>query len=296
MARESGVGMSTRRAAWLSVAWLVVGFAVGLPLLALFGSGRAANYWAVYVLERSLSLDNVVVFLVVLNDFKIPIRYRLRVVHAGIAGAIAVRAVAIAAGAALIGRLSLLTYALGVLLLVMAIRTLHGSDEPRDLANSRALRIVRRVLPLTSDTSAGRFLAGSSHGWAVTPLGLAVLALVLVDLTFAIDSISAAFGITTDFVVIWLANAVALLGLVPLLALARALLRRFRYAPQTFAAILAFVALRLITQDVVVIGPLESLVGITAILVLGIAASLIGERVGSARGGCRQLTPRSDSR
>ena len=113
----------------------------------------------------------------------------------------------------------------------------------------------------------------------MTPVGLAVVALALADLTFAVDSISGAFGITTDFVAIWLANALALLGLVPLLVLVRALVQRFRYLSQTFAALLLFIALRLLTADVVSLSPLVGLAAIAAILFVGLVASAIGDLV-----------------
>jgi tellurite resistance protein TerC len=276
----SGVAapITTGRAAWLSIAWLLVGLAAGLPLLVLLESDQAVSYWAVYVLERSLSLDNVFVFLLVLDYFLIPREHRLRVVRWGIAGALALRAVMIAAGATLIESLSVMTYVLGAFLLVFALRMLRAREEPMDPANNRALRLVRRLVPLTPDASSGRFVARGS-GWAVTPLGLALVALILADLTFAVDSVSAAFGITTDFLVIWVANVLALAGLVPLLVLVRALVRRFRYVSQTFAAVLAFVALRLLAQDAVSIGPLASLAVIVGILIVGLLASVIGDRV-----------------
>jgi hypothetical protein len=148
-----------------------------------------------------------------------------------------------------------------------------------DLASSPALRFVRRVVPLTSDPSSGRFIVKTERGRLVTPLGLALVALAVADLTFAVDSVSASFGITTDFLVIWFANAFALFGLVPLLALVRALASRFRYVGQTFAAILAFIALRLLTEDVVEIGPLASLAGIAGILAAGVIASVIADRL-----------------
>jgi tellurite resistance protein TerC len=262
----------------LSIAWLLVGLAAGLPLLVFLASDQAVSYWAVYVLERSLSLDNVFVFLLVLDYFLIPRQHRLRVVRWGIVGALALRAAMIAAGATLIESLSVMTYVLGAFLLVFALRMLRTREEPMDPANSRALRFVRRLVPLTGDVSSGRFVARGS-GWAVTPLGLAFVALILADLTFAVESVSAAFGITTDFLVIWLANALALLGLVPLLVLVRALVGRFRYVSQTFAAVLAFVALRLLAHDAVSIGPLASLAVIVGILAVGLLASVIGDRV-----------------
>jgi tellurite resistance protein TerC len=273
------VPITTRRAASLSVLWLVAGLALGLAVLASLGPERAVNYWSVYVLERSLSLDNVFVFLLVLDYFVIPPEYRRRVVRWGIVCALALRALTIAGGAALLETFSFVTYALGAVLLLLAARMLRSRDEPVDPGRSRAFRVLRRLVPLTADSSSGRLVARTGGGWAVTPLGLAVVALVLADLTFAVDSISGAFGITTDFVAIWLANALALLGLVPLLVLVRALVQRFRYLSQTFAALLLFIALRLLTGDVVSLSPLVGLTVIAAILFAGLVASLIGDRV-----------------
>jgi tellurite resistance protein TerC len=275
----TAVPITTRRAAWLSVVWLAAGLALGVVVLASLGSERAVNYWSVYVLERSLSLDNVFVFLLVLDYFLIPREYRRRVVRWGIVCALALRAVTIVAGAALLESFSVVTYVLGALLLLLAARMLRGRDEPMDPGRSGAFRVLRRVVRLTDDSSSGRLVARTGGGWAVTPVGLAVIALVLADLTFAVDSISGAFGITTDFVAIWLANALALLGLVPLLVLVRALVQRFRYLSQTFSALLLFIALRLLTEDVVSLSPLVGLAGIAAILFAGLIASAIGDLV-----------------
>jgi tellurite resistance protein TerC len=274
---EAAPVVSTRRAVWLSVLWLALGLVAGVPLV-LADSNRGVEYWAVYVLERSLSLDNVFVFLLVLDYFVIPRGYRLRVVRWGIVAALALRAVAIAAGAALFGAFAIVSYVLGALLLVLSLRMLRGREGELDPAGSPALRFVRRIVPLTPDTSSGRFVVATDSGRLVTPLGLALVALAVADLTFAVDSVSASFGITTDVLVIWLANAFALFGLIPLLALVRALANHFRYVSQTFAAILAFIALRLLTEDAVDVGPLASLAGIAAILGVGILASLIADR------------------
>ena len=268
--------ITTRRAVWLSIAWLGLGLASGLPLL---GSDRALNYWSVYALERSLSLDNVFVFLLVLDYFLIPREHRLRVVRWGIAFALALRAATIAAGAALIESFSVITYGLGAILLVLAARMLRSREEPLDPSRSMAFRAVSRVVRLTDDRSTGGFVARTARGWAVTPLGLALVAFAAADLTFAVDAISGAFGITTDFLAIWLANALALFGLVPLLVLVRALVQRLRYLNQTFAAVLLFIGARLLTDDVVTLGPVASLVAIAVILATGVAASLVADRM-----------------
>jgi TerC family integral membrane protein len=224
------------------------------------------------------------VFLLVLDYFLIPSEHRLRVVRWAIVSALVLRVLTIAAGAVLIESLSVVTYVLGGILLILAVRMLRSRDEPLEPSRSPALRILSRLVQLTEDASSGRFLVRAGSSWAVTPLGLALVALVLADLTFAVDSVSGAFGITTDFVAISLANTLALLGLVPLLVLVRALVQRFRYVSQTFAAVLLFIGLRLLTEDVVSFGPLATLAVIAAILGAGLAASLLADRLAPAPG------------
>jgi tellurite resistance protein TerC len=280
--------LSTKRAAWASLAWLVVGLAASLPLAALAGPDRAVSYTAVYVVERTLSLDNVFIFLLILDFFQIPRQYRRRVVVWGIALALVVRAVAILAGAALIARFDVVTYVLGALLLVVAVRTLRGRDEDADPERGLAVRAVRRVLPLTRDTTDGRFLLERGGHRLVTPSGVALLALVAADITFAVDSIPAAFGITTDALVIWLANAFALIGLVPLLVLVRALVQHFRFMRQTLSAVLAFIAIRLLAEHAVAIGPLVSLAAIAGLLAIGMIASVAADRRSPPSGASRE--------
>jgi tellurite resistance protein TerC len=279
--------LSTRRAAWLSVAWLAAGLAVALPLAGLGGGDRTVSYLAVYVVERTLSLDNVFIFLLILDFFVVPKPYRRRVVLWAIALALVVRAGAIVVGAALIERFDFVTYVLGALLLVVAIRTLSSRDDAADFENGLSVRALRRVVPLTRDSEGGRFLLRRDGRRAITPLGLALFALVAADITFAVDSIPAAFGITTDAAVIWLANALALAGLVPLLVLVRALVRRFRFMPQTLAAVLIFIALRLLLEHVITIGPIVSLVVIAALLIAGVLVSLAADRRAPPSGAAR---------
>src|SRR6478672_9986355 len=214
----SAVPITIRRAAWLSVLWLAAGLALGLVVLGLLGTERAVNYWSVYVLERSLSLDNIFVFLLVLDYFLIPREYRRRVVRWGIVCALAFRALTIAVGAVLLESLSVVTYVLGVVLLFLAARMLRGRDEPIDPGRTGAFRVLRRLVPLTGDSPSGRLVVRTGGAWAVTPVGLA-----------------------------------------PLLVLVRALVQRFRYLSQTFAALLLFIALRLLTGDVVSLSPLVGL-------------------------------------
>src|SRR4029077_20332054 len=128
----AAVPITTRRAAWLSVLWLAAGLALGLVVLGSLGTDRAVNYWSVYVLERSLSLDNLFVFLLVLDYFMIPREYRRRVVRWGIVCALALRALAIAVGAAVLGGFPVVTSMLGAVLPPLAARMLRSRDEPID--------------------------------------------------------------------------------------------------------------------------------------------------------------------
>jgi tellurite resistance protein TerC len=280
--------LSTRRAAWASFGWLVLGLAAALPLAWLAGTDRSVSYTAVYVVERTLSLDNVFIFLLILGFFEIPRQYRRRVVWWAIALALVVRAIAIVVGAQLIARFDFVTYVLGALLLVVAVRTLRSRDQAADPENGMVVRAIRRVLPLTRDTDGGRFLLTRDGRRVITPLGLALFALVAADITFAVDSIPAAFGITTEAAIIWLANALALVGLVPLLVLVRALVQRFRFMRQTLAAVLIFIAIRLLAAHAVAIGPIVSLVVIVAILVAGMVVSVAADRRSPPSGTSRE--------
>ena len=156
--------ITTQRAAWLSLAWVAAGLALGLVLLGSLGTERAVNYWSVYVLERSLSLDNVFVFLLILDYFLIPREYRRRVVRWGIVYALALRAVT--TGAVLLETFSIVTYVLGAVLLLLAARMLRSRDEPIDPGRSRAVRVLQRLVPLTGDSSSGRLVARTDESVA----------------------------------------------------------------------------------------------------------------------------------
>ena len=262
--------------AW-SIGWLALALAVAAAIAV--AGGPVGEWTTVYLIERSLSLDNVFLFTLLLAYFAVPAELRGRVVMVGIAGALVVRAVAIVVGVVLIDAVEAVVYVFAALLLYVAYRAFRGADEEADPANNLALRFVRRVLP-TTDGFRGRNLFVRERGRLMgTPLLLTIVAIVAADIAFAIDSIPAAFAVTRDPAVIWTANAFALLGLGALLALVDILVRRFRYLDKTIAVILAFVGLKILADDVVQIGDLASLGVIVGLLGGGIAASLIADRL-----------------
>ena len=275
---------SLRRAAIWSLAWLGVAALVGVAILVGRGSGDAGAYASVYLIERALSVDNVVVFLMLLAAFGVRGPEGARLLWWGIAGAIVLRALAILGGVTLVDRFEALLYLLGVLLLVLAWRMLKGGTHEVDPDRSLAVRAVRRVMPVATDGPRGAFTLRRAGRLHATPLLLCLVALVLADLAFAIDSVPAALAVTRDPLLIWLANAMALLGLRPLFVLAEGLLGRLRYLQRTLAALLALVALKLLTDDLVHVGPAVSVIAVLAVLVVGALASLAASRTGPSLG------------
>jgi TerC family integral membrane protein len=262
--------------AW-SGGWFLLAAAIAL-VIALAG-GPAGEWTTVYLIERSLSLDNVFLFSLLIAYFLVPLELRGRVIVIGIAGALVLRGVAIAAGVALIQSVEVVVYGFGVLLLFVAYRALRGAAEEEDPDAHPVLRFIRRVVPTTADFRGRRLLIREEGRLYGTPLLLVVVAIIVADIAFAVDSIPAAFSVTRDPVVIWTANAFALLGLGSLLALVDILVRRFRYLSKTIALILAFVGLKILLADLVPIGDFAALAVIALLFSGGAVASLVADRL-----------------
>jgi tellurite resistance protein TerC len=267
-----------RESAVWSIGWFVLGVAVTLPLWALDGGEGAINYLTVYLIERTLSLDNLFVFLLIFGAFAVPHRERGTLLFWGIVLALAMRGLAILVGVELIERFHWIVYVLGATLLVLAWRILRGAHEDIDPGQGRAARAVRRVLPVGEHFHGARFFAREDGKLVATPMVLALVAVVAADIAFAVDSIPAAFAITTDALAIWTANAFALMGLRALFALVEELIRRFRYLDETIAVVLGLVGVKLLVEDLYKVGPIASLIVVLAAFVIGITASIVRDR------------------
>jgi len=266
-----------REALVWSAAWILLAGAAAAGV-ALTG-GPAGEWTTVYLIERSLSLDNVFLFSLLLAYFLVPPELRGRVIAIGIGGALVLRGVAIGAGVAVIESVEAVVYAFGVLLLYVAYRTFRGAAAESEPSASRLLDFVRRAIPTTSDFRGRRLLSREGGRLYGTPLLLVVAAIIVADITFAVDSIPAAFAVTRDPVVIWTANAFALLGLGSLLALVDLLVRRLRYLGRTISLILAFVGIKILGADLVHISDAGSLAVIAALLAGGAVVSFIADRL-----------------
>jgi len=271
---------SFKEAAWWSVGWLVLSLLAAIPVLVLEGSNDAVTYTTVYLIERSLSLDNLFVFLLLFAYFGVPYRHRPRLLFFGIVAALALRGAFILAGTALIQQFHVVVYLLGVGLLVLAYRIFQGVEEHVDPDRNLMVRLVRKVYPVTGEFHGDRWFVhkeGSRRRYA-TPIFLCLVAIVFADLAFAIDSIPAAFAITRDPFLIWMGNVFALLGLRALFVLVESLIARFRYLDETIAVVLGLVGVKLLVEDLVKVGPVESLVVIATAFTLGSLSSVRADR------------------
>ena len=265
-------------AALWSVGWLVVSLVAALAVLAWHGGEDAVLYTTVYLIERSLSLDNLFVFLLLFAYFGVPMQRRARLLFWGIAAALVLRGAFILAGVTLIERFHVVVYLLGAALLVLAYRIFQGVEEGVDPDRNLMVRLVRRIYPVTGEFREGRWFVKEGGQRHVTPLFVCLAAIVFADIAFAIDSIPAAFAITRDPFLIWMGNVFALLGLRALFVLVEGLIARFRYLDETIAIVLGIVGVKLLVEELVHVGPLVSLAVIAAIFAAGIAASLLADR------------------
>ena len=271
---------SFREGAIWSIGWLVLSLVAGLVLWALEGGIQATEYTTVYLIERTLSLDNLFVFLLLFSYFAVPIELRARLLFFGIVFALVLRGLAILGGLALIEQFEFVIYVLGALLILLAYRILQGVGEEVEPDKNFAVRLVRRFFPVTSEYHGNEWFVRQRGRLSATPLFVCLAAVVAADIAFAVDSIPAAFGITDDEFVIWMGNVFALLGLRALFVLVEGLIRRFRYLDQTIAVVLALVGVQLILEEAHLLelsAPAKlGLVGLC--FAVGIIASLVADR------------------
>ena len=269
---------SFRESVFWSLGWLVLGLAMALPMWAIDNGDGAINYVTVYLIERTLSLDNLFVFLLIFGAFGVPQQHRGKLLFWGIVLALVMRGLAILVGVELIERFHWIVYVLGATLLILAWRILRGAHDDIDPGQGRTARVVRRVLPVGEHYHGARFFTREGGRRVATPMVLALAGVVAADIAFAVDSIPAAFAITTDAFAIWAANAFALMGLRALFALVEELIRRFRYLDETIAVVLGMVGVKLLIEDLYKVGPVLSLTLVLVAFAVGIGASMLGDR------------------
>jgi tellurite resistance protein TerC len=280
--RPHAVGFA-EATAW-SVFYIAVAVAFGLVLGRVAGWDLGTQYFAGYLVEKSLSVDNLFVFVVIMTTFAVPPEHQRKALTFGIVLALIMRAVFIAVGAALLELFSFMFLVFGLLLIWTAVQLYRHRDEDPEVEDNALVRITRRVLP-TTGYHAGRLVTRVDGRRAVTPLFIVLVAIGSTDLLFALDSIPAVFGVTEEPYLVFTANAFALLGLRALFFLVQGLLDRLVYLSTGLAVVLAFIGVKLVlhwghtlSDAVPEIPTLASLGVIVVILAITVAASLARTR------------------
>ncbi|MFC4334779.1 TerC family protein [Salininema proteolyticum] len=235
-----------REAAAWSVFYIAIAVAFGLWFGSQYGSAAGTEYFAGYIIEKSLSVDNLFVFVIIMATFAVPEEHQHKVLTFGIVIALVMRVIFIVLGATLISLFSFMFLLFGLLLIYTAVQLFRHRDEDPDIESNPMVRGAKRVLPVGSDYVGGKLFAHEDGRRVVTPLFIVLIAIGSVDLLFALDSIPAVFGVTDETYIVFTANAFALLGLRALFFLVKGLLDRLVYLSAGLALILAFIGLKLI--------------------------------------------------
>ena len=274
-AHRSAHVIGVREALGWSAFWVALGVAFGALMWTVYGAEAGAQYFAGYVIEKSLAVDNVFVWAIIFSYFAVPRQYQHRILFYGVIGALIFRGAFIAAGSVLIASFSFVLYLFGVFLILTGIQMLRHRNEHIDIANSRILRLFRRVVPHTDEYHGQRFWVRKAGKWVATPL-LSVLVLIEVtDIIFAVDSIPAIFAVTQEPFLVFTANAFAILGLRAMYFLLADLIHRFTYLKTGLSFVLIWVGIKmLLLMADIKVPTLLSLAIVITIITVSVVISL----------------------
>ena len=239
------------------------------------GAEHGLSFLAGYLVEWSLSADNVFIFLMLFSYFRVPPRSQHKVLFWGILGAVIMRAILITTGIALIRSVHWIVYLFGVFLAVTGVRMALRRDEAVHPERNPVLRLVRRVLPMTTDYQGDRFFVRENAVWMITPLFLVLVVVESTDIAFAVDSVPAVLAITTDPFVVYTSNVFAILGLRSLYFVLAGIMPMFHYLKYGLAVILVFVGAKMVLAEVLPIPTYVALGTVALTLVASIALSLL---------------------
>ncbi|HEX9779648.1 MAG TPA: TerC family protein [bacterium] len=273
--RPRAVGM--REAVLWTVVWIASALLFNLGVAWHFGHTKGLEFLTGYLIEKSLSVDNIFVFLVIFSYFHVAPSDQHRVLFWGILGAVVMRAAFIFAGVALIARAHWIIFVFGGILIVTGVRMLREQAQHVDPERNPVIRLARRWLPIATD-SPGRFLVRRPGGWAATPLLLVLVAVETTDLVFAVDSIPAIFAVTRDPFIVYTSNIFAILGLRALYFVLTGAIGRLAYLRFGLGLVLVFVGVKMLLADIVHVPIGVSLSVIAGLIGSSVAASLIARR------------------
>jgi tellurite resistance protein TerC len=266
--------LSMTAAARRSVLWVLVSLGFNALVWRLKGPHHGLDFLTAYLVEYSLSADNIFLFVLIFAHFHVPPKAQHRVLVWGVLGALIMRGTMIICGIALVRRFHFILYLFGLFLLLTAIRMLLRKHQPHDFTESWVIRMCRRIFPITREFHNEHFKVQVDGRWMLTPLALTMIVIELTDLLFAVDSIPAVFAITRDPFIAYTSNICAILGLRSLYFMLARLMDRFVYLRTGLALVLGFVGMKMLAADYVPLPRSLSLGVIVLILAITIALSI----------------------
>jgi tellurite resistance protein TerC len=276
--RKAHVVRFAEAASWSGI-WIVLALSFNLMVFFCFGANRAFEFFQAWLIEKALSVDNIFVFLGIFSYFSVSPRLQHRVLFWGILGALVTRGAFIWAGAALLQTFHWLMYLFGAFLILTGVRMLMGDETELRPDKNVALRLFRRLVPVTREYAGTRFFVRRDGRIFATPLLLVLLVVEATDVVFAVDSIPAVFAITRDVFIVYTSNIFAILGLRALSFLVASVVRKLRYLKMGLSMVLAFVGVKMLIDSRIHIPELLSLAVIVSMLVGSALASLLFTRV-----------------
>src|ERR1700730_7244310 len=267
--------VSVREAALFSLAWVLLSLLFGVGIFHYFGYRPALEFFTGYLIEKSLSVDNLFLFLLIFRTFAIDERFQHRMLEWGILGALVMRGVMILAGAELVQRFSWVLYAFGAFLLYAGIHMLFVKKEKVRPEQSAIFRFASKHLRISRDYQGEHFFVRSRGKLYATPVFIVVLVIEITDVTLAVDSIPAIFGITRDAFIVYTSNVFAILGLRAMYFLLAGVLNRLRFLTVGLSFVLSFIGAKMLAQHWVEIPQYISLIVVGGILLAALGASLL---------------------
>jgi len=271
---------STKEAAIWTAVWVALSLGFNALIWSLEGDAKALEFLTGYLVEYSLSVDNIFVFVLVFSYFVVPAAYQHHVLFWGIFSALILRGVMIGVGVAFVEAFHWALYLFGVFLLFTGIKMFFSRKKAVDIARNPLIRLVRRLLPVSDTYHGGRFTVRRDGRRLLTPLALVLIMIEITDVLFAIDSIPAIFGITRDPFIVYTSNVCAILGLRSLYFLLAGVVHKFVYLKPALAIILSFIGAKMLVADIYHISTAVSLgvVGLVLLVAIGLSLFMVRRR------------------
>lgn len=261
-----------------SAMWITLALGFCFWIYITYGKEPAVTFLSGYLIEKSLSVDNLFLFLVIFDYFKIPPSHQHKVLFWGIIGALMMRALFIVVGIALVNTFGWILYLFGIFLMIAGYRMLYKKDEEIHPEDNPIIKLIKRWLPFTDRLHGHRFFIKEGKQWLATPLFLALIFVEITDVIFALDSIPAIFAITLDPFIVYTSNIFAIIGLRSLFFSLSGLIPLFHYLHYGLAVILMMIGAKMLLEPYLHISPLTSLLLILGILTIAIIASLLNKK------------------